>query len=163
MARRSKLLAFPVPVLLVIPSFILLSLVQGCSSSDTAGVSYHTVKFLRSNVSVRAEAAETDAARQKGLMYRTSLKEHEGMIFYFADSARHSFYMYNTKIPLSVIFLDETLRIVDILDMEPCPSQNPLECPIYTPRQPCRYAVEVNQEFVRNHGIRVGDLVQITR
>jgi len=151
------------PALIVLIAGLLVPLVPGCSSSDAPDVSFHTVRFLPSKVSIRAEAAETDAARQKGLMLRTSLGENEGMIFYFADSGRHSFYMFNTKIPLTVIFLDETLRIVDILDMEPCPSQNPADCPIYTPRSYCRYAIEVNQNFVRKHEIKVGDLVKITR
>jgi len=151
------------PVLIVLLAALLVPLVPGCSSSDAPDVSFHTVRFLPSKVSIRAEAAETEAARQKGLMHRTSLGENEGMIFFFADRGYHSFYMFNTKIPLSVIFLDETLRIVDILDMEPCPSKNPVDCPIYTPRSHCRYAIEVNQEFVRKHGIKVGDPVKITR
>jgi uncharacterized protein len=163
MARCPKPIAFPVPALIVFLSILLVALVQGCSSSDGPDVSFHAVRFLPSDVSIRAEVAETDLARQKGLMHRTFLKENEGMIFYFADKASHSFYMYNTKIRLSVIFLDETLRIVDILDMEPCPSQNPGDCPIYTPRSPCRYAIEVNQQFVRKHGIKIGDTAKITK
>lgn len=151
------------PCLVVLLAVFLIPLVQGCSSSGEPDVSYHTVRFLPSKATVRAEVAETDQARQKGLMHRTVLGENHGMIFYFADKANHSFYMYNTKIRLSIIFLDETLRIVDILDMEPCPSQNPGDCPIYTPRSPCRYAIEVNQEFVRKHGIKVGDTAKITK
>jgi uncharacterized protein len=151
------------PALMLLLSALLAPLVQGCSSSEGPDVSFHTVRFLSSKVSIRAEVAETYLARQKGLMHRTFLNENGGMIFYFADKAYHSFYMYNTKIRLSVIFLDETLRIVDILDMEPCPSQNPGDCPIYTPRSPCRYAIEVNQEFVGKHGIKVGDAVKITK
>jgi uncharacterized membrane protein (UPF0127 family) len=163
MAHRSKLIAFLVPALMVLLSALLTLLVQGCSSSGSPDLSFHRVRFLPSKVSIRAEAAETEPARRTGLMHRTSLDENEGMIFYFADKGLHSFYMYNTKIHLSVIFLDETLRIVDIQDMDPCPSQNPSECPIYTPRSPCRYAIEVNQGFVRKHGIKTGDLVEVTK
>ena len=151
------------PALITLLFVLIVPLVQGCSSSDGPDVSFHTVTFLPSRVSIRAEAAETDLARQKGLMYRTSLGENDGMIFYFADKANHSFYMYNTRIPLSVIFLDETLRVVDILEMEPCQSQNPGDCPIYTPRAPCRYAIEVNQEFVKKHGIAIGDTAKIAK
>lgn len=85
------------------------------------------------------------------------------MIFYFDRTGYHAFYMYNTRIPLSVIFLNESLRIVDIQDMAPCIEKNPSACPIYTPHAMCKYAIEVNQEFVKRHGIKTGELVRIEK
>ena len=118
---------------------------------------------MPANALLRAEVADTEITREKGLMYRTYLGENEGMIFYFDQPGHHAFYMYNTRIPLSVIFLNESLRIVDVQEMVPCLEQNPSACPIYTPRAACMYAIEVNQEFVREHGIKKGDKVRIQK
>lgn len=131
--------------------------------SANAAVTYHQLTFLPVNASIKAEIAATEPAREKGLMFRTSLDKNSGMIFYFEQTGYHAFYMYNTRIPLTVIFLNESLRIVDIQEMAPCLEQNPFACPTYTPRARCKYAIEVNQEFVREHGIKNGDLVRIQK
>lgn len=60
------------------------------------------------------EFADTPYKRQTGLMYRTEMASHQGMLFIFEDSALRSFYMKNTPIALDLIFLNETLEIVHI-------------------------------------------------
>ncbi len=159
---RLSRLAFPVPLFnaIVIQLLFFFSL-TGCSLGGNGEPRIRQVRFLPANVSLRAEVADTDQARQKGLMYRTRLGENEGMIFYFDDEGYHAFYMFNTRIPLSVIFLNKSLQIVDIQEMAPCAEQNPADCPVYAPKAPCLYAIEVNQQFPGKYGIKTGDRVQI--
>jgi len=151
--------AVPVSLILV----VIFLCIPACSLFGDPDGSTQKVTFLPVDISIKAEVAGTELARQKGLMHRTHLGEKEGMLFYFDQSGYHSFYMYNTRIPLSVIFLDEGLRIVDIQDMAPCLEENPSECTIYTPRAACKYATEVNQEFVRKYEIKPGDLVKLQK
>jgi len=139
-----------------------LSLPSGAPNAKAA-TTYQQLTFLPVNVSIKAEVAATERVREKGLMFRKSLDKNSGMIFYFDQTGYHAFYMYNTRIPLTVIFLNESLRIVDIQEMTPCLEQNPYACPTYTPHAPCKYAIEVNQEFVREHGIKKGGLVRIQK
>jgi uncharacterized membrane protein (UPF0127 family) len=108
-----------------------------------------------------AEKADSAEKRSRGLMYRTSLSEKDAMIFYFDESAYHTFWMYNTRIPLTVIFLDDRLKIVDMKSMSPCLEKNADLCPTYTSRGLARYAIEVNQGFVGKYNIRIGDSVTI--
>ena len=60
------------------------------------------------------ELADTPYERQTGLMYRTEMNSHNGMLFVFEDSAIRSFYMKNTLISLDLIFLNESLEIISI-------------------------------------------------
>ena len=60
------------------------------------------------------ELADTPYERQTGLMYRTEMNSHNGMLFIFEDSAIRSFYMKNTLISLDLIFLNESLEIISI-------------------------------------------------
>ena len=162
--HRLSRIAFPVPFITSSAILLVIALsLPGHGVSANAVRTSRQVTFLPVNVSIRAEVADTEWAREKGLMYRTHLGENSGMIFYFDQTGYHAFYMYNTRIPLSVIFLNESLRIVDIQDMAPCPEQNPSACPVYTPHAACKYVIEVNQEFVRKHGIKTGDLVRIQK
>jgi uncharacterized protein len=155
-------LAFPVPLFSAITIHLLLFLaLSGCSLGGNGESKTRQVTFLPANALLRAEVADTERTREKGLMYRTYLGENDGMIFYFAQTGYHAFYMYNTRIPLSVIFLNESLEIVDIQDMAPCTEERPSACPIYAPKAACKYAIEVNQQFVRKYGIKTGDLAKI--
>lgn len=62
------------------------------------------------------EFADTPYKRQTGLMYRTEMASHQGMLFIFEDSALRSFYMKNTSIALDLIFLNENLEIVHVYE-----------------------------------------------
>jgi uncharacterized membrane protein (UPF0127 family) len=96
-------------------------------------------------------------------MGRTSMGELEAMIFSFEESARQTFWMYHTRIPLTVIFLDDGLKIVDIQNMAPCPGEDPGACPVYTSRVNARHAIEVNQGFVEKYRVKFGDYITIRK
>jgi len=51
------------------------------------------------------EIADTDASREKGLMFRKSLPEGQGMLFDFHEEQPVGFWMQNTYIPLDMIFI----------------------------------------------------------
>jgi uncharacterized membrane protein (UPF0127 family) len=121
------------------------------------------ITFMPSGVSVLAEEADTPAERSKGLMYRTSMGELEAMMFSFEGSGRQTFWMYHTLIPLTVIFLDEAYRIVDMQNMAPCPGENPGACLLYTSRVNARHAIEVNQGFPEKYHIKFGDYITIEK
>lgn len=107
---------------------------------------------------LRVEIADTAAERARGLMGRTALGADEGMAFLFDSPTTAAFWMRDTRIPLSIAFWDASGRIVAILDMEPC-LRDP--CPTYAPRVPYVGAVEANQGFFEEHGVRVGDRVEL--
>ncbi len=108
------------------------------------------------SICIRAEVAETDDQRHKGLMFRERLPENEGMIFVFDDEAYHSFWMKNTLISLDMIWADKNLNIVHIAQAVPCKTE---DCPRYTPEEKGNYVIEVNAGFTQQHGIKVGDKV----
>ena len=136
---------------------------SAASAASPARAAKRKITFMPSKVSVVVEEAKTPAERSKGLMYRTSMGELEAMMFSFEESTRQSFWMYHTRIPLTVIFLDETLRIVDMQHMAPCPGENPGACPVYTSRVNARHAIEVNQGFVEKYHITFGDYITIEK
>lgn len=73
-----------------------------------------TVVVHAPRATITLEVARTDAQRQHGLMNRTSLPEHTGMIFVFDDDEPIGFWMKDTLISLDMIFVsaDGTVRRV---------------------------------------------------
>jgi uncharacterized membrane protein (UPF0127 family) len=108
-------------------------------------------------VEVRVEVADDLFERARGLMYRTALGVNRGMLFVYPEEQKLSFWMRNTLIPLSIAFIDSELRIVDIQDMRPLDD----EPPSYVSSGPAQYALEVNQGFFEERGVKVGDRVEL--
>lgn len=102
---------------------------------------------------LEAEYARTPDERERGLMERTEMPVDHGMLFRFDDFRRHCLWMKNTPLPLSAAFMDESGRIVDIIDLEP------LSTAIRCSREPGRYALEVNQGWFDRHQSGIGDQV----
>jgi uncharacterized membrane protein (UPF0127 family) len=114
-----------------------------------------TVDLTIGTAVVHAEVALTETERNRGLMYRTSLRDGEGMLFVFDRDQQVSFWMKNTRLPLSLAYMLSDGTIVQILDLvpfseEPRPSDRSI-----------RYALEVPQGWFARVGIHVGDKVQI--
>lgn len=93
-------------------------------------------------------------------MGRERLPSDAGMVFLFPQPTTDRFWMKDTTIPLSIAFWDERRRVVAILDMDPC-SAGP--CPTYGPYVPYDGAVEANQGYFADHGIELGNRVNLVR
>lgn len=104
---------------------------------------------------ITAEIARTDAERQHGLMDRDSMPEGHGMLFLFREDGRVGFWMHNTRIPLTIAYLDQDGRVMELRDGTPLD-----ERPI-TPKKPYRYVLEMNQGWFARHGLGVGAIVSI--
>ncbi len=103
------------------------------------------------------EIADTRETQEKGLMGRDSMAEDHGMLFVYDRDARKSFWMKNTKIPLSLAYIAADGTIREIYDMEP------LSTRIVDSKYSVRYVLEVNQGAFDRHGIKVGDKVEFIK
>lgn len=107
--------------------------------------------------SFSVEFARTPDEWAKGLMFRESLPEHQGMLFVFDEEKPRRFWMKNTLIPLDMIFLDANKTVVFIHEnAEPC-EQDP--CKLY-PSPPAQYVLEVNGGSAEKNGIVVGSVLR---
>ena len=115
----------------------------------------------RDTIRLSAEIAEEPSQHSMGLMERTSLPDSAGMLFLFPQQrpADAGFWMFRTRIPLDIAFMDSTGTIVAVRTMEPCASPEPQWCQTYAPGVPYRSALEVNGGFLARVGAKVGDRV----
>ena len=101
------------------------------------------------------EAASDDATRMRGLQGRTSLAPDTGMLFVFSEEDVRNFWMKDTLIPLDMIWLDGSKRVVDVKTNVPPCIKDP--CPVYVPSQKALYVLEANANYAQTHGVRLGD------
>ncbi len=102
---------------------------------------------------IEAELADSPAARQPGLLYRTFMPTNAGMLFVFPEKAIHCFWMRNTKLPLTIAFIEDDGKIVNLSDMEPETQNN------HCPRAPVRFALEMNQKWFAQRALGPGAVI----
>jgi uncharacterized protein len=108
--------------------------------------------------SVTVEIAADPELRAQGLMYRDHLRPASGMLFLFDRDDEYGFWMKNTRIPLSMIWIDSEKKIVHIKDnVPPCYIE---QCPSYQPAVKARYVLELAAGEAERRGIKVGDVVR---
>ncbi len=103
---------------------------------------------------LRVYVADTPAERARGLMGVSDLPDGSGMLFVFEEPSAGGFWMKNTLIPLEIAFLNESGRVLAVLDMQPCEAD---PCEVYTPGVTYTAAVEVEQGWFSELGLREGD------
>ena len=102
---------------------------------SAAALAAPTIELSAGMHRIEAEVASNNAERATGLMNRPSMPMQRGMLFIFPEAAVQCFWMKNTLIPLSIAFLDDSGRIVQIADMQPQSLDN--HCSI----KPVRFAL----------------------
>ena len=91
-----------------------------------------------------------------GLSNRNLNKENYFMVFILDKPQKVSFWMKNTKIDLSIAFINEESRIVEISNLK----ANSLKQKI-SKNNDIKYALEVPKGYFIENQIRVGDYFQI--
>ena len=103
---------------------------------------------------LKVEIVSDEENIKKGLMFRNELGSDSGMLFVFPEPAQKSFWMKNTNIPLSIAYVNEDNKILNIEDMTPhdtngTSSQGKAKC-----------AIETNKGWFKSNGIKPGDHVE---
>jgi uncharacterized membrane protein (UPF0127 family) len=100
------------------------------------------------------EMADTDERRALGLMYRTSLPADAGMLFDFKRDQDVAMWMRNTRIPLDMVFIDRTGKIVNIAQRTV-----PFSEATISSAGPVRAVLELNGGTAERLGLKAGDRV----
>ena len=125
----------------------------GLAAAAAPGAELPTTTLTINGRKITAEVAQTPAERAKGLMNRFSLQPDHGMIFVFERAEQQAFWMKNTYIPLSIAFIADDGRIVNIEDMAPQDEST------HWSKRPVPYALEMRKGWFAEHGIDAGDVV----
>ena len=157
MSTRSRI---PCRLLLILLTSFLMLLhgpAQAAGSSPVAKpLSFK--KIVVGKTPLRVEVADTLEKQERGLMFRQSMPENEGMLFVYKEPEEMSFWMRNTLIPLDIAFVGADGIILNIHQARPLD-----ESVLYRSAGAAKYVIETNQGWFSRHGIRPGDRVTFGR
>lgn len=97
-----------------------------------------------------AEVASTPQQRQIGMMMRPTMGTNEAMLFVFESASPQCFWMKNTLVALSIAFVEDDGRIVNLADMKPLTENS------HCSDKPVRFVLEVSQGWFAKRGIQAG-------
>lgn len=139
-----------------IPAFFAAFAMSLASGSALAqqGPRFPVVALTAGIYVIKAEVAATDEERQRGLMLREKMGVNEGMVFVFEAPAGVCMWMKNTLLPLSVAFIDEGGKIINIEDMKPQTTES------HCAKKLVRYALEMNQGWFKQKNIKPGTTIE---
>lgn len=123
-----------------------------------------TLHYDETRVLVNAEHADDVAERGQGLMCRSVVPDGTGMLFEFSSESPQGFWMFNTYIPLDIVYLNHAKLAVDAKSMSPCPrpkdasesewqTQCTNESGQYRSALPAQYALELPSGWLDRVGI----------
>ena len=145
-------------------SFVLLSLalvLAGCGSKPSALDDLLTREVtLPGGHVIRAETAVDTRDIMRGLMFRPSMEPDHGMLFVHREPGHYGYWMYQTLIPLDMIWMDENRKIVEIVEnAQPCKTAAS-KCTTYGGHETARFVLELNAGLVHKYGLQVGQNIQ---
>jgi len=126
-------------------TFILLIFLSASASAEIPAIHLKV-----SGYTLSAEVSYKKESRIRGLMYRSFMDKNSGMLFVFPEAVRHSVWMINTYIPLSIAFLDKNGIILNIIDMSPHTRTK------HTAASEAKYALEMNLGWFSAKNIKAG-------
>ena len=107
------------------------------------------------------EIADTEPARERGLMFRESMPADHGMLFLFDDSTERTFWMKNCRMPLDILYFDEKYKLVSVQQRVPACRSEP--CPVYPSEGAAKYVLELNAGVADKLDVKPGDAIKLSR
>ena len=131
-------------------SFLAAAAVGSARAQEAPQLNLSRAKLSAGMHQIDAQLALQPEQRQIGLMFRTEMPQHEGMLFVFEQATRQCFWMKNTLLPLTAAFVADDGTIVNLADMKPQTTDS------HCSEKPVRYVLEMNVGWFAKKGIKAG-------
>jgi uncharacterized membrane protein (UPF0127 family) len=114
---------------------------------------------LPNGFKLRAEVMVRQEDMMRGMMFRDEFPEGRGMLFIHGSPGKYSYWMYQVRIPLDIIWMDAGRRIVEMSpDTPPCKTVAS-QCPHYGGNETALSVLELPAGSIRRHGLRIGQTI----
>ena len=134
-----------------------------CGTGAVSLEDYNThLVTLPNGYEIRCEIMASPQDMARGMMFRESLAENRGMLFFHGGPGKYAYWMYQVEIPLDIIWMDGNNRIVELSpNTPPCEETVADLCPDYGGTVDAMVILELAAGSIEKHGLRVGQRIQI--
>jgi uncharacterized membrane protein (UPF0127 family) len=109
---------------------------------------------------VTAEVMTNPVDMTRGMMFKDSLAPDRGMLFVHGAPGQFTYFTYQVKIPLDILWMDPNHRVTEIsANTPPCPSTSARQCPHYGGHSTAIYVLEMGGGMAAKYGVQVGSVI----
>ena len=138
---------------------------MGCSNNTTV----NAVQVTIAKETFTLELSTDTPSRVHGLMERTSIPDHGGMLFVFTDAKERSFWMANCFVNIDLLFLDSrgTITATHTMRVEPPRLKDESTWAYegrlhhYYSNGPARFAIELAEGEIKRLNLNVNDRISL--
>lgn len=133
-----------------------------CDNATTTSVEDYSAQTvtLPDGTKVKAEVMINPKDMARGMMFRDTFPEGRGMLFIHGTPSNQPYWMYQVKIPLDIVWIDKSKRVVEMVENAPPCKTKASECPNYGGNQTYSFVLELPGGYARKHGVREGEVIQ---
>lgn len=155
-ARRSAQgpLSRLISSLILVAAFIAAGAPAKAQDEPQAGLENLAIVTASGKHDFSVEVMRSGPQRERGLMFRRFLPQDRGMLFIFETERPIAMWMKNTYLPLDMIFIARTGRVIGLAE-----NTEPLSERIIPSGGPAFGVLEVNAGAAAKIGLKVGDAV----
>jgi uncharacterized membrane protein (UPF0127 family) len=142
------------------PIVLLLAvLLAGCDKPTTQEDFYTTDITLPGGQTIKTEFVYDTASALRGMQFRNSIAPDHGMLFAHRVQGKYGYWMFQTLIPLDMIWMDPKHMIVEIVENAPPCTTPASQCPHYGGNQAAQYVLELGGGMSKKYGLKAGDSI----
>jgi hypothetical protein len=106
---------------------------------------------------IKTEFVYDTVGALRGMQFRSSIAADHGMLYAHRTPGKYGYWMYQTLIPLDMIWMDPDHNVVEIVENAP-PCKTPAsQCPHYGGNKVAQYVLQLGAGTVKKYGVKVGD------
>lgn len=138
---------------------VMAAALSGCGGEKPITLDeFHTQDVrLPGGQTVKVEVMLDPKDQLRGMMFRDSLAPDRGMLFVHRVPGTYTYWMYQVKIPLDIIWMDKEKRVVEISANTPPCKTAASACPHFGGHQVAQYVLELGGGMSAKYGIKQGD------
>ncbi|MEX0930603.1 MAG: DUF192 domain-containing protein [Candidatus Paceibacterota bacterium] len=109
-------------------------------------------------VCIDVDVAESPEERAQGLSGRAELADGTGMLFVFAETGLHSFWMKDMRFSIDILWFSSDRRLVQVVK-DASPESFPES---FRPSEPALYVLEVPAGATSQYGVAEGNVIRFS-
>lgn len=126
-----------------------------CNDDRSWQVTCFDKKIKIADSEIQIAVATNTSEQNEGMMKFRELPVNYGMLFAFSENEVRNFWMKDTYLPLTIIFMDENYQVVNIADA------TPLNLAGVSSTKPIKYVLEIQQDLNNKLNIQIGSHILI--
>src|ERR1700751_156789 len=141
---------------MVLLFFVLLA---GCDKPTTQEDFYTSDVILPGGRAIKTGFVYDTTSALRGMQFRTSIAPYHGMLYAHRIPGKYGYWMYQTLIPLDMIWMDPKHNVVEIVENAPPCKTAPSQCPHYGGNEVAQYVLQLGGGMAKKYGLKRGDTI----